>query len=213
MKRKMIGILICVLMTSSVLASAGNVLPNNTDNNTISVDIQVGAYDIDNTNSGYQVSMDNFGQLLIPGKPNLPSKIFSIAIPPGAEIVDVDYSTTDTIISGVYNIIPSPLPRVIGEEDPVLYEKDLQRYNDNYNSVYTSNSPYPSSIVEINGNGGYRKYNLVDVRVNPITYYPQSGSLVYHSTISISIEYNIAQGFSTSDIINDNLPQTEKIAK
>ena len=205
-----------MLLTSGVLASASvinNKIETTNVNGEISVAIPSGDYKIGNTEQGNYISAEGFGQLLVPGKPNLPSKIFSIAIPPGAKVVDISYETEDTVISGFYNVLPSTLPRVIGKEDPTIYAQEQSRYNENYKSVYENNNPYPASVAEIVGTGGYRKYNLVDVRVNPFTYYPTSGKLIYHSTISVSVEYTISKDFSSKDIMVDNIPETEQIAK
>jgi len=211
MIKKAIGIFVCTLMVCSVLVGANSISINK--DGAINVNIPVGLYEIERTTQGDMISVENFGRLLIPGKPNLPSKIFSVAIPPEAKFADISFSTKDMVLSGSYKIPPSPLPRVIGEENPLIYEQELKKYNENYNSVYESNNPYPGSIAEIVNTGGYRKYNLVDVRVNPFTYYPLSGKLIYHSIISVSVKYTVSKDFSSKDIMIDNLPQTEKIAK
>ena len=49
---------------------------------TVSVAIPVGSYGIVSTARGQEVSIADFGSLLVPGKPTLPSKIFAVAIPP-----------------------------------------------------------------------------------------------------------------------------------
>jgi hypothetical protein len=211
MMKKIVGIFVCTLMVCSVLVGANSISKNK--DGTINVNISVGTYKITKTGQTHEISVENFGRLLIPGKPNLPSKIFSVAIPPGAKVVDISFDTKDIVLSGSYKIPPSILPRVIGEENPLIYEQELKKYNENYKSVYGSNNPYPTSVAELVGTGGYRKYNLVDVRVNPFTYYPVSGKLIYHSVISISVKYTIPEGFSPSSIMIDNLPRTEQIAK
>ena len=55
---------------------------------TTSVAIPVGNYQVAATPQGSRVTVDGYGSLLVPGKPRLPSRIFAIAIPPGAEVVD-----------------------------------------------------------------------------------------------------------------------------
>ncbi|MCK4996515.1 MAG: hypothetical protein KAR55_06465, partial [Thermoplasmatales archaeon] len=100
MQRKTIGVLVCMLMIGSVLASATVNVNEETvlfdiEDGTISVTIPVGTYEIESTEQGDEISVEDFGHLLIPGKPNLPSKIFSIAIPPGAELVDIDFEFGD----------------------------------------------------------------------------------------------------------------------
>jgi hypothetical protein len=93
MMKKIIGILVCTLMISGAFVSANNIINDKksviTNDGSITVTIPIGNYQIKEEKQGFEVAIDNFGRLLIPGKPNLPSKIFSIAIPPGAKVRDV----------------------------------------------------------------------------------------------------------------------------
>lgn len=205
-------------MISGVFVSATNLLENkkaiNVDGDTISVTIPIGSYQITEEKQGSYVSIENFGRLLIPGKPNLPSKIFSIAIPPGAQVQNIIFDVNDAVeLSGEYKIAPSVLSRVIGPEDSIARANDQQQYDENYKSVYGQNNPYPQSIGEVIGTGGYRKYNLVDVRINPFVYYPLTGKLLYHPDITVIIHYAFPQGFSSKDIMIDNIPKAEQTAK
>jgi len=185
---------------------------NNLDTLTMSINIE--SFDIEKKEIGHNIYVTNFGRLLIPGKPNLPSKIFSIAIPPGAKITGINYTTDEiTMLPGIYEITPSPLPRVIGEENPLIYEQEKQKYDENYNDTYNNNEFYPSSIVEFIRTAGYRKYNLIDVRVTPFQYQPLSGKIVYYSNIELSINYTISSDFSTENIMVDSKLRCEETAK
>ncbi len=180
----------------------------------ISLTVPIGTYEIKNTVQGQEISVDNLGRLLVPGKPNLPSKIFAVAIPPGAELKDVSFKTGDSILlPGTYEISPSPLPRVIGKEDPMIYERERKEYEENYNAIYGSNAPYPQSVVEVVRTGGYRNYNLVDIRITPFTYYPLSGKLMYYPEVTIDVKYSYPEDFSFDSIIVDNHIYTEQTAK
>ncbi len=199
-------LLAAILMIGAASASASH--------GQVSVTIPIGTYEIKDTPEGHEVYVQDFGRLLVPGKPSLPSRIFAIAIPPGAEVAGVTFSTGEGVtLPGTYQVSPVPLPRVIGQENPLLYERDRRIYEDNYNSVYGSDEAYPSSVVQFVRTAGYRKYNLADVRVTPFTYRPQSGELTYHPGITVQVSYAIPDGFSTQDIILDNLPRTEEIAR
>jgi hypothetical protein len=179
----------------------------------ISVSITIGAYEIKNTDQGHEVTIEDFGHLLIPGKPNLPSRIFAIAIPPGSILSDVSFDYCEGIkLPGTYEIIPTSIPRVIGEEDLSIYELQKKEYEENYNSVYKSNSPYPNSVGEVVRTAGYRKYNLVDVRITPFIYSPLSGNLVYYSEVVVNIKYSFPDDFSYDDIMIDNVVDNQKIA-
>ena len=179
----------------------------------ISVTIPIGAYEIKDTEQGHEITIENFGHLLISGKPNLPSKIFSVAIPPGSVLKDVSFNIGDGVeLPGKYEIIPTSMPRVIGEEDPYFYELQKQEYEENYNSIYGFDEPYPQSVGEFVRTAGYRKYNLVDVRITPINYYPLSGRLFYYPEVTVNVKYSFPDGFSYEDIMIDNVVDKQKIA-
>ena len=198
--------LIALLAISSLSASASD--------GVVSVPIPVGAHQIGQTPEGQYVSVEDFGRILVPGKPDLPSKIFAIAIPPGAEVEEVTFDVGQGIVlPGTYDVPPAVLPRVIGEEDPLVYARERQEYEENYNTVYGSDLPYPASVGELVRTAGFRKYNLVDVRVNPVTYRPQSGQLTYHPSVTVNVSYSYTKGYSADGVMIDNLPRKERLAK
>lgn len=54
--------------------------------------------------------MEKFGQLLVPGKPKLPSRIFAIAIPPGVTADSVEIVGKGRVeLPGSYHITPAPM--------------------------------------------------------------------------------------------------------
>jgi len=203
---RVVVFLIALLAISSLSASAND--------GVVSVPIPVGAYQIEQTPEGQYVSVEDFGRILVPGKPDLPSKIFAIAIPPGAVVAEVTFDVGEGIVlPGTYSVPPTVLPRVIGEEDPLIYARDKQEYQENYSTVYGSDQPYPASVGESVRTAGFRKYNLVDVRVNPVTYRPQSGQLIYHPSITVNVSYSYPKGYSADDVMTDNLPRKERLAR
>ncbi len=215
MKRVVIGILISMLMIGSVLTSA-TVVTNDIEfeDGEITISIEIGNYEIENIGEGVDIKVDNFGHYLVAGKPNLPAKIFSIAIPPGSEFVDFKFYTGEGIVlEDSYNVLPCELPQVIGKEDPLVREKEEKIYQDNYESVYNIDETYPSSNVEFVRTGGYRRYNLVDARVIPFSYKPISGELTYFPEFTITVSYTYPEGFSPEKIMNDNNIETEQWAE
>jgi hypothetical protein len=204
--RRVVLILMSALMAGSIVAHA--------EDGVVRVSVPIGTYDIRPAQPGQEVYVENFGRLLVPGKPNLPSKIFAVAIPPGAEVAGVTFDMGEGIVlPGTYDIAPSRLPRVIGEENPQLYARDLEMYEANFNSVYTSDEPYPASVGEIVRTAGFRKYNLVDVRITPFSYRPLSGELTYHPEVTVHVSYTFPKGFSAEDVMIDNLARKERIAE
>jgi len=174
--------------------------------------ITVGPYELKNIEDGQEILVDNFGRLSTLGEPKLPSKIFSIAIPPGAQFVKLHYeSSEEIIVPGNYIIHPITPPQLNGKDKYCTLDVDNQIFEENYNSIYYSDSSYPEEIVEFVRTSGYRKYNIVDVRVTPFTYNPLSGQLKYYPEVEVYIEYNTPQ--ETINKIVDNSLKTEKIAK
>lgn len=185
-----------------------------TENGTISVSIHAGPYEIRGTCKGHEIVMKDFGRLLVPGKPDLPSKIIAIAVPPGAEVTSVAFDWGEGfVLPGKYRIPPAPLPRVIGHEDSKIYGDEKKEYQLNYNSTYKSNNPYPRAVGDFVRTGRYRKYKLVDVRITPFVYHPQSGRLVHYPKVKICVDYSLDDGASRSDLIIDGSPRTEAIAR
>jgi hypothetical protein len=207
-----VACLVIVLMATSVALGADE---------EISLTIPIGTYEIQDTEQGQQISVENFGRLLVPGKPNLPSKIFAIAIPPGAKVTEVTFNAGEGIVlPGIYEVPPAILPRVIGQEDPLIYERHKRMYEENFNSVYRSDEPYPASVGEVVRTAGFRKYNLVDVRVTPFTYLrvqnshrPLSGKLTYYPEVTVHISYTYPKDFCSEEIMIDNLPRKERVAE
>jgi len=215
MKRVVFGIFVSMLMIGSILASAST-LQNEIKfgDGEITVTIDIGDYEIVNIGDQAEIKVDDFGHYTVSGKPDLPAKIFSIAIPPGSEFVEISYSTGEGIVlTNSYNVIPNSIPAVIGKEDPLVRVKEEKTYQENYESVYESDETYPSSNVQLVGTGGYRRYNLVDARIIPFSYKPISGKLTYYPDFTITISYTYPEGFSSSKIMNDYNVETEKFAQ
>ncbi len=221
MKRNIVLILISLLILCSNITYAIGEKNKDKDINLfdikdgiISICIPVGKVEHDKTVNGDEISINDFGRLLVPGKPNMPSKIISIAIPPGAKVSNINYKVeSEVILPGNYQIINTQLPKITYEENSDVYLNKLSQCTKNYKNIYSSNNPYPSFIVEFVQSSDYRKYNLVDVRVNPVTYLPLDGKLIYYPDITIDISYTFEDDFSRDNIIIDDISQTEKFAK
>jgi hypothetical protein len=214
MKHHFFACIMAAILTLSggFVAASDNDEPTSLE--TISVTIPVGEYEIKTTKSGYDISVEGYGRLLVPGKPNLPSKIFSIAIPPGAHMVELNCETGEgVLLPGVYNVRPTQQPRVIGEEDPSIYQSDMETYERNFESVYGSDDPYPAKAADFVRAAGYRQYNLIDVRVTPFAYRPQSGRLTYYPGVTVKLSYELPQNDSYKDHATGGGARTEQIAE
>ncbi|MBN1511277.1 MAG: hypothetical protein JXB13_04630 [Phycisphaerae bacterium] len=179
---------------------------------TVRVTIPVAPYEHQRADTHDELVVEGFGRLLVPGKPGLPARIFSIAIPPGAQVVDVAADAgKGVVLPGTFDIAPVPLPRVIGEEDPAIYAEQLARCEANRKAVYSADDPYPSRVAEFVRSAGYRKYNLVDVQVCPIAYRPITRELTYYPDITVTVTYRAAEKEATPPA--DHLARPERVAE
>lgn len=162
--------------------------------------ITVDSFSVLSTPDGKKIVAEGYGRLSSPGEPFLPSKIVSIAIPPTAELINVEYDLGEkTMLEGTYNIIPIPPTSLIDKSN--LFEEQQQMiYSSNIESIYTSKGSYPTDIIQFKQTAGYRSYNLVDVQVSPFIFTPSSGIVEYYPTISIIINYKL------SSISDENVP-------
>jgi len=164
---------------------------------TISLSIEIPSYSIIETQRGEKIIVEDFGRLSEPGEPYLPSKIFSIAIPPSATFValTVDLGEKRTL-TGYHDICPIE-PSDIPEEYGDLTKEQEEVYHSSVTSIYSSDVPYPSQIVTLKGTSGYREYNLVDIQVSPFEYIPLSGIINYYPKITLQVSYEFPEQVDT----------------
>ena len=210
-----ISFLILTLITSLVLCGSSAAWAE-----TYQYTIKSGNYEIiDNADGSQQIKMEGFGQLLDPGLPKLPSKIFIIAIPPGVEVDTVEIVANGKIeLSGDYHIDPAKMvsPLNASKEEIALIRDD---YLKTIEKAYVSPDPYPAVEGRFITQGGYRKYNFVQVRFSPFQYIAESYKLLYTASATVTVNYSTsapritAEGIdSASSIREDWLPVVEKQA-
>jgi hypothetical protein len=134
-------------------------------------------------NNGYDhIHIPGFGHHFIPGKPDLPSKIYSLAIPPNAKEVELRIETGDPILfDETVFIPPCAEPQTISNLSETSDEKQ-----------YTSDEPYPTTVAEFVQYSYLRKYDLVDIRVNPCFYHPLSKTLYYYPEITVVLNCQLS---------------------
>ncbi|MFC1850259.1 C25 family cysteine peptidase [candidate division CSSED10-310 bacterium] len=180
----------------------------------IEATITVEDYSIITTAREHQIQCPGYGNFIAPGKPKLPVRIFSVAIPPGAKFISATVSGLEKVdLPGRYTIGPASMPRVIGREKPAVYQQNQALYDRNYTSVYTSDKPFPEVSGHFVRQSHYRRYNLIDLKIVPFSYRPQSGILSLSTHVRVQIIYKLPQWEREVDSITDYLPRTEKVAR
>ncbi len=86
---KLATALIIIIITALISTNATVALTNSDYSGELNIAIPITSYQHTIEGSSDIFTINNFGRLLIPGKPNLPSKIFTIAVPAESTILSV----------------------------------------------------------------------------------------------------------------------------
>ncbi len=181
-----------VLMASVVFALGAGAQFARAD--TYTCTLEAGSYRIVDAGDGNQaIAMEGFGHLLDPGKPKLPSKIFFIAVPPGARIETVETRGLDPVtLEGAYRIEPAPEVRSLSADQDQV-ELSRKKHAETILQAYASDQPYPEVAGRFEQQGAYRKYDLALVRYSPFSYQPASGQLTLFPRLEVTITYSVSK--------------------
>jgi hypothetical protein len=186
-----------LLFLTAVVLAAINYGEAATNLNTYTLTVhspEVGECRIIDSNEGHTIEMDDYGYLMAPGKPMLPSRNFRIALPPGARALSAEVkSTGQSQLPGTYRIRPTPpmipIPEPGNSRDD--YEKIRSEWQENREHVYSSDEAYPAERGKMTASGTLRKYSYASVSFYPFSYHPLSGRLIHHSYAEIIINYEM----------------------
>ena len=204
MKIKVINIFLCLLLIANVIPVIG--LTNNSertadeDVKSLIVTLESESYLIDRSiGDKTEIIMGEYGNILVPGYPKLPSKIFLVGVPPGGEVTSVELlSKKYETVMGSYKVVLAP-----------SYTNGIDiMENEIYEDIYSSSDPFPTNIFEYLGMGHLRKYSFAKIRFSPISYIPSEGKLIIYSYITLKIDYKIVKELSNeqlSDIVMDDV--------
>lgn len=155
------------------------------------------SYQITTNGAGeHNVIMTAFGALNVPGEPQLPSRQFLIAVPPGAMVRKVQFLPQAAMtLPGIYKIAPAK-SMVEGAwfaegNDPQTAIAAASRWQSNYDRVYAQNEAYPGQVATYEGAGRWRNYSYIRIKFCPMQYRPQSGRLEVFPALTVSIDYDV----------------------
>lgn len=122
------------------------------------------------------------------GMPDVPCRVITIALPPGAKLSRVDFHGSWRPIGNI-DIKPAlpPVPLDFGDA-----HQDLQRkYEQLRAEFHKSGQQYPVVYGKIVSRGGLRKYSMVTIACHHFAYIPSSMTLLHSPEIEIVIEYSV----------------------
>ncbi len=131
------------------------------------------------------IGIDEAGRILIPGSPSLPCRDINIALPTGAEVIDVEIkSALYEELDPIFNVVPSPVPRRRSASpagNPFIADP----------GVYGRDAWFPSTRVEKVAQWDLAGQEFVTVRLNPVRYNPVTGKLALARTMNYTVRYQV----------------------
>ena len=159
--------------------------------------------------------IEGYGSSSVPGEPELPQRGLLLGIPADAEI-ELKLLDVQSTIAGGYNIYPVP-ERSIEPLDPgreLLDEvPDFQVRFVKTQSIYATDTFFPSTVAEIGDSGYLRDQRYVQVLIHPVQYNPVTGELKHYHYIELQVSFNYPQRFLSLTPSRTESPAFETVLK
>lgn len=133
---------------------------------------------------GQKIIIDGFDHLNNPGCPSLPVKNIVLGLPPCTTFISVGIQMGEKIqLPGSYDVLPSsaPYPYIKGTIPDNCQGRNTE--------VYTSDDAFPSEAYSLRTKGTLGYYPYVALSICPFVYSPLSGTLMYMSTVELTVHY------------------------
>jgi hypothetical protein len=126
-----------------------------------------------------------------PGKPGLPQRTVTYALPPDADLQSMVVSVATASYHTVRLDAPvrPAAPWQTAENGDLFFGDAKHVVNGMDADVYSSDSVYPESPVRLEGVSQLRRWKLARIIVNPVLYNPEQQSLRQYSRIAFSISF------------------------
>jgi hypothetical protein len=140
-------------------------------------------YVVQTDREGFQnISIDGFFSYGIPGYPDLPSKIYLIAVPADAELSTLVMRTTEIAgrSLGSFRIRELPALETWADGQQTVGDKA---------DCYTKSDYFPEKTVELLGSCRMRKWKIVRLKYTPFRYNPVTQELIHVPEVEVRLSY------------------------
>lgn len=128
------------------------------------------------------VALPSYEQSSDIGAPSVPVRAVMVALPAGARVTDVTVmDKQSTEIEGTYVLAPAQPPVILSQKETPELVRD--------EAIYANDNVYPEEIITYVGTHHYDGYELCELLISPVSYWPVSGKVVLHSSITFAISY------------------------
>ncbi len=137
---------------------------------------------------------NGFDQIYLPGGdltdrvgwPQIPYRIFHLALPPGAVIQSVAIVSSESrYLPGEYHLFPSQPPQILSIDD-----RDIEFVSPDA-GAYAAPTAYPGKLAEPAAAGGCAGYQVAGLNIFPVQYEPQNNRVKFHTKIEVAVTYDI----------------------
>jgi gingipain R len=169
----------------------------NSDQNGITLSFSLPMYDLLETiiegNTYQQICIPGAGETEVIGLPAIPVFRNTLCIPDDATSLEVSIKSIHTTYEHCFDIMPVQPPSFETSipDDFVIEE-----------SFYTSDTNYPTTIVELSDQQYWRDLQIITLTINPIQFNPSSDILTIYDSLVIEISY-ISNGFTSKTVSKD----------
>ena len=172
----------CYLLTLCLTGAAGGA--------TSTYDIRFRAHEFDLVYDGNYVEFSAPGceQLQIAGAPQLPMRVFKIALPGRVRCTGLEINEHGT------QWFDDVLPRPAAEPWPYSRAMPRNRTAAPDPEIYLSNDPFPKTLVEQLGTGYIDGHTVIELAAFPLRVWPQSRRALFHPRIEITLHYQSGGG-------------------
>jgi hypothetical protein len=173
----------------------------------VSVTLRTGTYAIGRDDQGLdEITMADFNPSCDPGNPKLPSRIFNILLPPGADLTTLSLSLRDpepVDVPGHFNVGPAP-PAVTWSDGKQVTEwgEGKQIVDGRNMGVFGVDASYPGTHARFLTYSQMRKYKFARVEFWPFRYNPVQGTLARVESLTVEIDFDDL-GVIDRDLLED----------
>ena len=150
-----------------------------------------GSYDITDMSDGrQQIEMTGFSPSGAPGDPQLPCRIYNIALPPTTnfEGLTIQVQSADReLLPGTYDIVPAPPCAAAMEDQTVVSWGDNVNIVNGKNTAVYGADAFFGECLELLPASQMRKWRFARVKFCPFEYNPVTGQLALTRSISFSL--------------------------
>ena len=181
----------------------------------ITFSLEAPSLEIQRLEDGEAISMTDFGWLNSPGDPQLPYKIYDVAVPPNIDwsSLRLDYELEmEAVDSLKHNIRPAP-PLQAWVDGQLLTDwgEGKEIINGRNQRVYHADAYYPGVTVRKYTESQMRKWKFVRIEFMPVQYNPVRGQLqlIRKAIVRLTFQRIGVRRFQTDPMLGDTLMDQE----